>query len=125
MMTLLQSATNGWLDYTQHGKYAALLLAAILYLGYCLWKSQSSKERWEAAAVLFICGADHAGLHLPGDSGNPDEIPDRLLLLCMDLGGGAPDSTDRLGMQRTFLYTLWRKKKYPECGWLHCSWLGM
>ena len=23
MMTLLKSATNGWLDYTQHGKYAA------------------------------------------------------------------------------------------------------
>ena len=42
MMTLLKSATNGWLDYTQHGKYAALLLAAILYLGYCLCKSKAA-----------------------------------------------------------------------------------
>lgn len=44
MMTLLKSATNGWLDYTQHGKYAALLLAAILYLGYCLWKSKTARN---------------------------------------------------------------------------------
>ena len=44
MMTLLKSATNGWLDYTQHGKYAALLLAAILYLGYCLWKSKATRN---------------------------------------------------------------------------------
>ena len=44
MMTLLKSATNGWLDYTQHGKYAALLLAAILYLGYCLWKSKAARN---------------------------------------------------------------------------------
>ena len=43
-MTLLKSATNGWLDYTQHGKYAALLLAAILYLGYCLWKSKAARN---------------------------------------------------------------------------------
>ena len=33
MMTLLQSALTGWTDYTQHGKFAALLLLAILYLG--------------------------------------------------------------------------------------------
>ena len=44
MMTLLKSATNGWLDYTQQGKYAALLLAAILYLGYCLWKSKAARN---------------------------------------------------------------------------------
>lgn len=44
MMTLLKSATNGWLDCTQHGKYAALLLAAILYLGYCLWKSKAARN---------------------------------------------------------------------------------
>ena len=34
MMTLLQSALTGWTDYTQHGKFAALLLLAILYLGF-------------------------------------------------------------------------------------------
>ena len=44
MMTLLKSAMNGWIDYTQHGKYAALLLAAILYLGYRLWKSKAAKN---------------------------------------------------------------------------------
>ena len=78
-------------------------------------EKQSSKERWEAAAVLFICGADHAGLHLPGDSGDPDEIPDRVLFLCMDLGSSAPDSTDRLGMYRVPVYPV-ERKKYPECG---------
>ena len=36
MMTLLQSALTGWTDYTQHGKFAALLLLAILYLGLVL-----------------------------------------------------------------------------------------
>lgn len=34
MMTLLQSALNGWTDYTQHGKFAAFLLLAIVYLGF-------------------------------------------------------------------------------------------
>ena len=39
MMTLLQSALTGWTDYTQHGKFAALLLLAILYLGFVLYGS--------------------------------------------------------------------------------------
>ena len=39
MMTLLQSALTGWTDYTQHGKFAALLLLAILYLGFVLYLS--------------------------------------------------------------------------------------
>ena len=43
MMTLLQSALTGWTDYTQHGKFAALLLLAILYLGFVLYGS-SGKE---------------------------------------------------------------------------------
>ena len=34
MMTLLQSTLTGWTDYTQHGKFAAFLLLAILYLGF-------------------------------------------------------------------------------------------
>lgn len=37
MMTLLQSALTGWTDYTQHGKFAAFLLLAILYLGFVLY----------------------------------------------------------------------------------------
>ena len=39
MMTLLQSALTGWTDYTQHGKFAAFLLLAILYLGFVLYGS--------------------------------------------------------------------------------------
>ena len=71
MMTLLQSALTGWTDYTQHGKFAALLLLAILYLGFVLYLSRNGTD--------------------------PVKIPDRLLLLCMDLGGGTPDSIDRMG----------------------------
>lgn len=40
-MTLLKTAMNGWTDYTQHGKFAALLLVAILYLGYRIYKNKS------------------------------------------------------------------------------------
>lgn len=39
-MTLLKTAMNGWTDYTQHGKFAALLLMAILYLGYRIYKNK-------------------------------------------------------------------------------------
>lgn len=37
MRTLLQSALTGRTDYTQHGKFAAFLLLAIVYLGFVLW----------------------------------------------------------------------------------------
>lgn len=54
MMTLLKSATNGWLDYTQHGKYAALLLAAILYLGYCLWKAKQQGTVGSSRCSIYM-----------------------------------------------------------------------
>lgn len=41
MMTLLQSALTGWTDYTQHGKFAALLLAAMVYLGYAILRPET------------------------------------------------------------------------------------
>ena len=90
MMTLLQSALTGWTDYTQHGKFAALLLLAILYLGFVLYGSGK-----EANAS----GAEKARkrLYLSRNGTDRVKIPDRLLLLCMDLGGGAPDSIDRMG----------------------------
>ena len=119
MMTLLKSATNGWLDYTQHGN-----------MQHCCWQlssiwgiacgKQSSKERWEAATVLFICGADHAGLHLSGDSGDPDEIPDRVLFLCMDLAA-VPQTALIAWACTEFLYTCGEKKVSgmwrPRCSW--------
>ena len=37
MMALLKSALTGWTDYTQHGKFAALLLLSLVYLGFVLW----------------------------------------------------------------------------------------
>ena len=73
------------------------------------------KKNKEAAVVVFIYGADHTGLHLSADSGDPDEIPDRVLFLCMDLGSSAPDSTDRLGMYGIPVYPV-ERKKCPECG---------
>lgn len=42
MMTLLQSALTGWIDYTQHGKFAAFLLLAILYLGFVLYEASGA-----------------------------------------------------------------------------------
>ena len=61
MMTLLQSALTGWTDYTQHGKFAALLLLAILYLGFVLYGS-SGKEANASGAEnarkrLYLYGA--------------------------------------------------------------------
>lgn len=44
MKTLLQSAMTGWTTYTQQGKFAALLLLAIVYLGFALRGKKSGKE---------------------------------------------------------------------------------
>ena len=40
MKTLLQSALTGWTTYTQQGKFAALLLLAMVYLGFTLWEKR-------------------------------------------------------------------------------------
>lgn len=45
MRTLLQSALTGWTDYTQHGKFAAFLLLAIVYLGFVL-RGPSDADAW-------------------------------------------------------------------------------
>ena len=99
MMTLLQSALTGWTDYTQHGKFAALLLLAILYLGFVLYgsgKEANASGAEKARKRLYLYGALVTfGCICPVT--DPVKIPDRLLLLCMDLGGGAPDSIDRMG----------------------------
>lgn len=44
MMTLLQSALTGWTDYTQHGKFAAFLLLAILYLGFEFYRTTNAER---------------------------------------------------------------------------------
>ena len=90
MMTLLQSALTGWTDYTQHGKFAALLLLAILYLGFVLYgsgKEANASGAEKARKRLYLYGALVTfGCICPVTA-----------LLCMDLGGGAPDSIDRMG----------------------------
>ena len=59
-MTLLKTALNGWTDYTQHGKFAALLLMAILYLGYtihrrnALYVGAGSKDRNKTIMALWL-----------------------------------------------------------------------
>lgn len=59
-MTLLNTAVNGWTDYTQHGKFAALLLVAILYLGYtirrrnALYAGADSKDRNKTTMTLCL-----------------------------------------------------------------------
>lgn len=59
-MTLLKTALNGWTDYTQHGKFAALLLVAILYLGYtihrrnALYAGAGSKDRNKTTMTLWL-----------------------------------------------------------------------
>lgn len=58
MMTLLASAVNGWTDYIQHGKYAALLIAAILYLGYRIRKQTGEAgEGQSASKILYLYAA--------------------------------------------------------------------
>lgn len=59
MMTLLQSALTGWTDYTQHGKFAALLLLAILYLGFVLYgsgKEANASGAEKARKRLYLYG---------------------------------------------------------------------
>lgn len=59
MMTLLQSALTGWTDYTQHGKFAALLLLAILYLGFVLYGDQKEKKasgEEKTGKLLYLYG---------------------------------------------------------------------
>lgn len=100
MMTLLQSALTGWTDYTQHGKFAALLLLAILYLGFVLYgsgKKPMHLGRKSTETAVSLRSAGDIWLYLSRNGTDPVKIPDRLLLLCMDLGGGAPDSIDRMG----------------------------
>lgn len=59
-MTLLKTALNGWTDYTQHGKFAALLLVAMLYLGYTIRRSNAlyagavSKDRNKTTMTLWL-----------------------------------------------------------------------
>lgn len=42
MKTLLRSALTGWTTYTQQGKFVALLLLAIAYLGFTLWEMRKT-----------------------------------------------------------------------------------
>lgn len=59
-MTLLKTALNGWTDYTQHGKFAALLLVAILYLGYTIRRRNAlhagagSRDRNKTTMTLWL-----------------------------------------------------------------------
>ena len=115
MMTLLKSATNGWLDYTQQGKYAALLLAAILYLGYCLWKSKAARNGGKqplfylyAVLITLAC-----------------ICPVTVVILMkyqtafysyVWIWTAVPQTALIAWACTEFLYTLWREKKYPECG---------
>lgn len=43
------------------------------------------------------------GMHLPAERTFSDEIPDRILFICMDLGSGAADSADCMGCCRIFM----------------------
>ena len=58
MMTLLKSALTGWTDYTQHGKFAALLLLALVYLGFVFWSGKHRKADPDCE------GKNHRLLHL-------------------------------------------------------------
>ena len=48
MKTLLQSALTGWTTYTQQGKFVALLLLAIVYLG---WRLSGNKDKTTASGI--------------------------------------------------------------------------
>lgn len=52
MMTLLQSALTGWTDYTQHGKFVAFLLLAILYLGFVLYGASGAETGGKTQGMI-------------------------------------------------------------------------
>ena len=57
MRTLFQSALTGWTEYTQHGKFAAFLLLAILYLGFELYGNGMKISRDEKnSKCLYLYG---------------------------------------------------------------------
>lgn len=67
MKTLLQSALTGWTTYTQQGKFVALLLLAMVYLGFELRKkmpefpiryvkSGGSQKDWSRAKESYMTG---------------------------------------------------------------------
>ena len=56
------------------------------------------------------------GMHLPAERTFSDEIPDRILFICMDLGSGAADSADCMGCCRIFMRIMEKKNSYESYG---------
>ena len=56
MMTLLQSALTGWTEYTQHGKFVAFLLLAMVYLGFELYGAAGAKPEAKTEGKLRQMG---------------------------------------------------------------------
>lgn len=59
--------------------------------------SQCIRGGKSTETAVSLRGTGDIWLYLSRNGTDPVKIPDRLLLLCMDLGGGAPDSIDRMG----------------------------
>ena len=59
--------------------------------------SQCIRGGKSTETAVSLRSAGDIWLYLSRNGTDPVKIPDRLLLLCMDLGGGAPDSIDRMG----------------------------
>lgn len=55
MMTLLQSALTGWTAYIQHGKFPALLLLALIYLGFRIRKTGNTTLYLYGALMTLGC----------------------------------------------------------------------
>ena len=59
--------------------------------------SQCIRGGKSTETAVSLRSAGDIWLYLSRNGTDPVKIPDRLLLLCMDLGGGTPDSIDRMG----------------------------
>ena len=65
---------------------------------------------------MAVYRADNICMHLPVDRTFSDEISDRILFVCMDLGSGPADSADRMGCRRIFMRIMEKKNSYEYYG---------
>ena len=65
---------------------------------------------------MAVYRADGIVMHLPVERTFSDEIPDRILFVCMDLDSGAADSADCMGCRRIFMRIMEKKNSYESYG---------
>ena len=78
--------------------------------------SQCIRGGKSTETAVSLRSAGDIWLYLSRNGTDPVKIPDRLLLLCMDLGGGTPDSIDRMGSNGLSVQLIKREKPAKRDG---------